>query len=88
MLPEKINTFLALANRCLRIVPNPKITDLSPYAGLADPKDIPILVSALQNNCAYLVSHNVRHFQPGHPDLVVVTPDEFILKVRDILSLM
>ena len=60
--------------------------DLDPYQGLADPADLPILVAALKEGCPWLVMFNVRHFQPGHPDLTVLRPGELVLRIRDQLA--
>jgi len=54
--------------------------------GLAHPKDAPILAAALREGCAWLVSFNVRHFQPGHPALRAVRPGEFVQQVRSLLA--
>ena len=42
--------------------------------------------AALKAGCPWLVTFNVRHFQPGHPDLVTLTPEEFILRLRTLLA--
>jgi len=84
-LPQALPAFRLLVNRCLRVVPDPQPGDLQPYAGLADPGDLPILVAALRENCPWLVTFNVRHFQPGHDGVVVLRPGEFLLRVRDLL---
>ena len=68
------------------MAPDPPPADLEHYAGLAHPKDLPILVAARRENCPWLVTFNVRHFQPGHPDVVVLRPGEFLLRVRDLLA--
>jgi hypothetical protein len=84
--PAALPAFHLLVQRCLRIVPSPLPQELLPYRGLADEKDLPILVAALQNKSAWLVSFNVRHFQPGHPDVKVLRPGEVLLRVRELLS--
>ena len=68
------------------MVPDAQPADLSPYIGLADVKDLPILVAALREKCPWLVTFNLRHFQPGHPDVTVLRPGEFVLRVRDLLT--
>ncbi len=85
-LPQALPAFRHLISRCLTIVPDPDPGDLTPYSGLADPKDLPILVAALQEKCNWLVTFNIRDFQPGHPDIMILQPGEFILQVRDQLS--
>jgi predicted nucleic acid-binding protein len=85
-LPQALPAFQHLVSRCLKICPNPKPGDLLPYEGLADPKDLPILVAAKQENCLWLVTFNLRHYIPGHSDVEVLKPGDFILRVRDQLA--
>lgn len=85
-LPQALPAFRLIVSRCLQVVPDPQASDLSAHAGEADAKDLPILVAALRELCPWLVTFNVRHFQPGHPDLSVLRPGEFVLRVRDLLA--
>jgi hypothetical protein len=85
-LPETLPAFRLIVNRCLRVVPDPQPADLLPHIGLANPKDLPILVAAVRERCPWLVTFNVRHFQPGHQDVTVVRPGDFVLRVRDLLT--
>ena len=85
-LPKALPAFRLIVSRCLRLVPDPRPADLSPYAGLADPKDLPILAAAMREKCPWLVTFNIRHFQPGHPAVTVLRPGQFVLRVRDLLA--
>lgn len=85
-LPRKLPEFRLLISRCLQVVPDPRPDDLTPFAMAADPKDLPILVAAARERCPWLVTFNVRHFQPGHPDVTVLRPGDFVHRVRDQLS--
>ncbi len=85
-LPTALATFRLLVERCVDVIPAPARADLVPYAGLAEAKDLPILVTALQAQCAWLATFNVRHYRPGHPAIKITTPGEFVLQVRDLLS--
>jgi predicted nucleic acid-binding protein len=82
-LPCALSTFRLIVSRCLLVVPDPYCDDLLPFTGLADPKDLSILVSAMRENCPWLITFNVRDFQPGHPSISVLRPGEFVLLVRD-----
>jgi hypothetical protein len=84
--PKALPAFRHLVSRCIQIVKDPEPGDLQPYQGLADPKDLPILVTALRENCPWLVSFNIRHYQPGHSEVSVLTPGDFILRIRDQLT--
>lgn len=86
--PRALAAFRLLVERCVRVMPDPAPADLAAYAGLAHPEDLPILVTALREGCSWLVTFNVRHFQPGHPRVRVLRPGEFLLQVRDWLAHM
>ena len=85
-LPQALPAFRLVASRCLHVVADPSTADLQPYDGLADSEDLPILVAALREGCPWLVTFNVRHYQPGHPAVTVLRPGEFLLRVRDRLA--
>jgi predicted nucleic acid-binding protein len=84
--PGALPAFHHLVSRCLTVVQDPTPSQLEGYEDLADPKDLPILVAALAAGCSWLVSFNQRHYQPGHADVTVVNPGEFILRIRDQLA--
>ena len=85
-LPSQLPTFRLLVSRCLRVVPNPKATDLAAHAGRAHPKDLPILVAAIHEGCTHLVTVNQRHFQPGHSAVSVLPPGGFVRHIRELLT--
>jgi predicted nucleic acid-binding protein len=84
--PRALPAFHHLVSRCLTIVQDPTPSHLEDYEGLADPKDLPILVAALAAGCSWLVSFNQCHYQPGHADFRIVNPGELILRIRDQLA--
>lgn len=85
-LPAALPAYRLLASRSLRLVPDPVAADLALYQGLADPKDLPLLAVALRERCPWLVTFNTRHYQPGHPNITILRPGEFVLRVRDRLA--
>jgi len=87
-LPAKLPEFRLLVSRCLRVVPDPQAADLAPHVGAADPKDLPILVAAIGQGCSWLVTFNLRHFEPGCPQISVRRPGDFVRRVRDQLGLL
>ena len=87
-LSSALPTFRQLVSRCVRVVADPAPDELASYRGLADPKDTPILAAAVQAECPWLVTFNVRHFQPGHPTVTVARPGEFVQHVRALLAYM
>lgn len=85
-LPAALPLFQVLVGRCLRVVPTSQAVDLTPHTGRADPADLPILVAALREDCPWLVTFNVRHFQPGHSSVAVMRPSEFVQRIRHVLA--
>lgn len=85
-LPQALPAFRMIVSRCLHVVPDPSLAELTAYAGLADATDLPILVAALKTGCPWLVSFNTRHYRPGHPEIAVLPPGDFLLRVRDLLA--
>ena len=85
-IPAALPAFRLLVSRCLQIVPSPAVPDLSAHLNMADPKDLPILFAAIQTSCTWLVTFNLRHFQPGHPSITVLRPGDFVLRVRELLT--
>lgn len=85
-LPSALPVFRMLVSRCLRVIADPLPDELDVCRNLADPKDAPILAVAVREQCPWLVTFNVRHFQPGHPLVRVVRPGDFVQQVRAMLA--
>lgn len=85
-LPSKLPELRLIISRSLRIVPDPEPAELARHKGQADPKDLPILVAALQHHCRFLLTFNTRHYTPTSPTIVVQRPGAFILTVRSLLA--
>ncbi len=85
-MPDALPMFRLLVQRALTVIPDPRPEEVAGHVNLADPKDLPILVAALQAQCPWLVTFNVRHYRPGHPNVRVVRPGEFIRRVREVLA--
>ncbi|MCJ7626560.1 MAG: hypothetical protein MUO76_23965, partial [Anaerolineaceae bacterium] len=64
----------------------PELEEMLSYQGLADPKDLPILVAALREKCTWLVTFNMSDYQPGHPNVTVLRPGDFIMRIREQLT--
>lgn len=87
-LPVAVPAFHTLAQRCLRIVPDPPAEAVMRHAGAADADDLPLLVAALRERCPFLVTINVRHHQAGVPGVRVVRPGELVGRVREWLAFL
>ncbi len=85
-IPKALPIFRHLVSRCLSVVPDPAMAEIQEHQGNADPKDLPILITAAREKCSWLVTLNIRHFQPGIPSVTVLEPGSFILHIRDLLT--
>lgn len=85
-LPTALTTFRMLVSRCLQVVPDPSHEQVTALTGAADPKDLPILVSAINHQCQYLTTYNTRHFQPGHQSITILPPGDLVQRIRYLLS--
>jgi predicted nucleic acid-binding protein len=81
-LPRALPAFQLLVSRCLGIVADPDSAEIAGYSGLADQQDLSILVAAVRYRCGMLATFNIRHYQPGHPDVMVMKPGDLILRIR------
>lgn len=85
-LPAGLPPFRLLVARCLRVLPDPSKDELGTYTGRAHIVDLPILVAAFRSRCPWLVTFNVRHYQPGIATVHTLRPGDFVLRVRDLLA--
>ncbi len=85
-LPHKLPELRLILSRCLRIVPDPEPAALMSYKGQADPKDLPILVAALQRRCRFLLTFNTRHYTPAAVEITIQRPGDFLTTVRTLLA--
>ena len=85
-IPKSLPAFRLLVSRSLKIVADPAPEQFDAYLGLADPQDLPILISAISENCDLLTTFNVRHYQPGHPSITVLKLGDLVLRIRYLLS--
>jgi len=85
-LPGKLPELRLILSRALRVVPDPAPRELTRYKGQADPKDLPILVAALQHDCRFLLTFNTRHYAPTTDRIVVQPPGDFLKTLRTLLA--
>ncbi len=85
-LPAKLPELRLLLSRALRIVPDPTPAELRTHAGQADPKDLPLLVAALREDCPYFVTFNTRHYFPADESIKILRPGDLILTIRQTLG--
>ena len=64
-LPSATGDFERLVGRALSIVDAPARQGLLPHTDRVDWKDLPHLVAALEQDCAYLTTCNVDDYEPG-----------------------
>ena len=85
-MPKALPAFQLLVSRSLKVVEDPDPAELAEYVGLANPEDLPILVTAVREESSLLASFNVRHYQPGHPSVAVLKPGDLVLRIRYLLA--
>ncbi|MCX6053539.1 MAG: PIN domain-containing protein [Chloroflexi bacterium] len=87
-MPTAIPAFKMIVSHCLRVVSDPTEAEIRAVSKAADPKDLPILAAAVQEECAYLTTYNIRHFQPGVESVAVLKPGDLVQRVRYLLAQM
>jgi len=87
-MPAALPAFQLLVSRCLKVVDDPTLDEVDALAKSADSKDLPILAAALREECAYLATHNIRHYQPGVENITVLKPGDLVQQVRYLLAKM
>jgi hypothetical protein len=85
-MPDAVPTFELLVTRSIDVVPAPSKSSVRRHTGRAEWKDLPHLVAALEHDCTHLVSYNTRDYEPGHPEVQVLTPGAFVRHIRERLS--
>jgi predicted nucleic acid-binding protein len=64
----------------------PSPDQMKPYQRQADPKDLPHLVAACLAGCQYLVTHNTTDYAAERGSIEVLTPGEFVERIREQLA--
>jgi hypothetical protein len=85
-MPGTLPAFRLIVDRCLHVVPNPTPIEVQSFLGLANPVDLPILATSILHDCPWMVTFNTMHYKPGHDLVVVLTPGDFLLRVRNRLA--
>ena len=67
-------------------VPDPEPELEERFCEFSDEKDAIHLAAAVVYDCKYLVTYNESDYQPGHPDITVVSPGDPVKKLRATLS--
>ena len=85
-LPGALPALQALMKESLVEGPSPPDEQLKSASDLADPKDVVILASALDQSCQYLVTLNERDFWPSEEQITVLRPGELLRRLRSAIS--
>jgi predicted nucleic acid-binding protein len=85
-LPSALPAMRTIIELSCHVVPDPESEAVAEITAQrsAHVKDAPILAAALAARCSWLVTFNVRHFRSG-VGMQVVTPGQFIARLRDLL---
>lgn len=82
-LPQALPAYRALLKAAkLLEVQVPSADKLARYRGQGDPKDLVHLVAAREAGCAFLVTHNTKHYSPASGSPEVLTPGELVRRIR------
>jgi len=85
-LPSKLPEFYLIVSRSLQVLPDPTVQEVASWRGQADPKDLPILVAAIQSGCQRLLTFNLRHYMPTEGLITVMRPGSYLQELRYWLS--
>jgi predicted nucleic acid-binding protein len=82
-LPAALPAFRAIAAAACRDATEPSAGAIRRLitAGAADPKDAPILASAIATECAWLLTFNIRDYRVGE-GIRISKPGEFLVALR------
>lgn len=87
---SKVPAALDLAYRFFReypvtVVKNPVLENLGKYRGMAQKKDLPLLLSAVNYQCDYFVTGNLKDFSilkiEKKFNLLILNPREMLVKI-------
>jgi predicted nucleic acid-binding protein len=87
-LPAWLPAFRALADAACEWVDDPSPEQIDAVRGQADPKDQPILASAVAAGCEWLVTFNISDYRPSVGSIRVSQPGEFVQAIREMLERM
>lgn len=76
-------TLNGIVERSIDVVapPRPQVED--EFKALADDKDATHLAAAVEHRCPFLVTYNVRDYQPGHEAVTVIEPGTLVRRMRE-----
>jgi predicted nucleic acid-binding protein len=87
-MPAAMPAFQMLVSRCLHVVSDPTVVEIKVLSKVADPKHLPILAAAVREECVYLTTYNIRHFQPGVESIKILKPGDLVQRIRYLLAQM
>lgn len=85
-LPAALPAFRVIVSSALTVVSDPRPGTLRQLSGQAASDDLPILGAAVEIECDYLVTFNVRHFRRGASPPSPIRPGDLVAKLRGLLS--
>lgn len=85
-LPSALPALRVLLNEAVNEGPSATAAQCADVSDLADAKDVPILASAVVQQCAYLLTLNERDFRPPPEMIRVMRPGPFLANLRMLIS--
>ncbi len=88
-LPEALTVFDKIISRSVTINNHPSPQLVSDLKGQAHPKDIPILASAVEAQARFLLTFNIRHYNPSpRTRIEIIKPGDLLEKIREYFRLI
>lgn len=81
-MPEAEKPFKRLVKQAIKVKPNPNPAEQAICQKLASKFYIPVLSAAVREKCPWLATFNETQYLPGHPEIIVARPDEFVSRLR------
>lgn len=83
-IPTALPEFESLVGQAVEVVADPSQVDIEPFHDKAHPKDLPILVAAIQTRASWLVTFNTKDFYDP-PGIRVLDPGQALQSIRTAL---
>lgn len=82
---QRLNFYILQSN--LNIVDNPSLDEVAAFQEFINPKDAPILATAVKNKVSYLITHNTKDFMLPKvknfaKSLMIFTPRDFVMRIK------
>lgn len=85
-LPALVSHYRYLMQQMLpTLLDDPTRAEVADAACIIHRRDAPILAAALTHGCRYLLTFNIRHYEPATSEILVQRPGDFLATIRTLL---